>query len=1066
MYQTTSFKKKMLATAIASAAASFSGIAFAQEDGVEEVMVTGIKGALQRSVDIKRNSSQILEAVTADDIGKMPDQNVAESLQRLPGVQIDRRDGEGTKVRIRGLDQNITLLNGGAFISGMEYFQLGEAKTEYNGSLEGIPSELLGGLEVYKTPAASLIEGGMGGVVNLKTRDPLSLDDMLVAANLKVDQGDASEDAKPSGFVVVGNRWDNFAAIASFTANSKTVRTNSYDAVSRGLRLNNLPSGEQFVSPTLSYITDNEQERERVGGSINLAWSPSDQLSFGFDWFHSDLLIENAAYTVKHTFRDNNDNINTPEEENATSLKDVGPFNVLTKARVTMGEGEVNAAGETFDSTADNIVLKFKADPTDRVSFSGDISYSMADAKQRAGYSDSRFDQYRMTRWVGTDLGNGGTANGWGDAPVPNNMAPANSTFFYDTTGGGMPKIGFEDFATFNNPQNMLFKSHWALGSDVDQDALAIRGDMTVDVSGKRLKTLKFGFRHANESTDFDELRYLSDFSKTTGAMSPNLYNANGSLNTASTFDPNTAPGAGMNNVGVREAVYYDLCGNGGIPAGKQCDIDGDGLDDNQPFGPYGYFVDAAIGLKAFDLTTSNGSSMAEMLYGADAVAGGANRWHNSPGYLPWETYAQNPNRVVKINDFFSGGSYNTSSVYIEDASKIVADVEGWRKSVTPNTPGAWFQVPFESWSVEQITDAFYTEADFEGVDIPYTLNVGVRAVNTRVNITKATVDNPEATTWSIATDGWNSQGVLLDWAQATETKSYWDVLPSMNFTLDINDDNKLRITAAKVLARPNMQDLGKGFSKNFTRADNAGPDGDITFYKFIGGSDGSPGLDPYRATQADIAYEWYFDDLGMMSTGVFFKSVDSFIAMGSVNWTEVDGNPDSADGSSTAPVTKPINGDGGSVHGVEFQVQQAWENGFGASFNYTYSTSETTASSTSDKNFGLPGVSENAFNLMGFYETDIWSARLAYSWRDDYVSPNRSVFGVANSAYTVTERFEAYGQWDGQVTYNLSENISFNLEAINITAEDQEAYFGWKELPSQYINQERRFVLGVTYRM
>ena len=102
----------------------------------------------------------------------------------------------------------------------------------------------------------------------------------------------------------------------------------------------------------------------------------------------------------------------------------------------------------------------------------------------------------------------------------------------------------------------------------------------------------------------------------------------------------------------------------------------------------------------------------------------------------------------------------------------------------------------------------------------------------------------------------------------------------------------------------------------------------------------------------------------------------------------------------------------------------------------------------------------------MGFYENEMFSARLAYSWRSEYVSPNRSVFGVANSTYTLTEKFEAYGQWDAQLGYNFSENLSFTLEGLNLGGEAQSAYMGWKELPSQYVNQERRVVLGATFKM
>jgi len=1069
------FKRKVLAVAVSTCIFSATGVSFAQEQVEEEMIVRGIKSSLERSIDIKRESNQIVEAITADDIGKMPDQNVAESLQRLPGVQIDRRDGEGTKVRIRGLDQNVTLLNGNGFVSGMEYFQIGESKTEYGGSLEGIPSELLGGLEVYKTPTASLIEGGMGGVINLKTRDPLSLNEMVFAANLKMDQGGNSGEVSPSGFVLAGNRWGDFAAIISFAANKKTVATDSYDAVTRGVRMINMPvSGDAYIAPALAYVTDSEMERERVGGALNLAWSINDDVTVGFDWFHSDLNITAASYTVKHTLRDNNDNLNTAEEEAAATLLDVGqPFDILTGAVVTMGEGEMNSAGEAFESTADNMVLKFEATPNDIVKLSGNITYASSETDQRAGYVDTRFDQYRMTRWFGTSGANG-TANGWGDSPVPNADAPAESTFFYDASSGGMPTIGFNDYQSLSNEAGLLYKSHWALGSTADVQNVSMRGDVELSVDSTRLKTIKFGFRHADESTSFDELRYLSDFSRTEGAMHPTIYNTDGSVNTASNFDPNTAPSDVLNNIGVQEARYFDLCGNGGIPEGNICDIDGDGLDDNIPYGPYGYFVDAAIGLKSLDndpatdapWTTSSGLNLAETLYGDsvnDASVGDdyVGRWSNSPGYLPWETYVENPSRAVTLTDFFSSGAYNTGNLVVENAQTIANDVEGWRESITPNTPGAWFQVPFESWKVEQVTDAFYTEFDFEGADIPYTLNVGLRAVNTRVSVTKATVDNPEATTWSIATDGWNSQGVLLDWGSSTETKSYWDVLPSLNYALELNDDSKIRVTAAKVIARPSSQDLGKGFSKNFTRNDQ----NDVTFYQFIGGSDGNPELDPYRAKQVDATYEWYFGELGLVSAGVFFKSVDAFIAGGSEDFTEADGNP-AGGGFSTAPVSKPINGDGGSINGLEFQYQQAWDNGLGATFNYTYSASNTTSSTDSDQNYGLPGVSENAFNIMGFYETELMSARLAYSWRDDYVSPTRANFGIANSPYTVTEKFDAYGQWDAQFTYNVMDNLSVTFEGINLTEEDQSAHLGWKELPSQYINLERRVVLGVTYRM
>src|SRR5690606_18471885 len=110
-------------------------------------------------------------------------------------------------------------------------------------------------------------------------------------------------------------------------------------------------------------------------------------------------------------------------------------------------------------------------------------------------------------------------------------------------------------------------------GSDVEQDAAALRLDAEFDIGLSHLRTLKFGLRQAENDVEFTQLRWLTDFSQTDGAMSPNIFDNDGSISAPTNFDPTVAPGATAVNAGVREAVYYDLCGNGGIPAGGVCDI-------------------------------------------------------------------------------------------------------------------------------------------------------------------------------------------------------------------------------------------------------------------------------------------------------------------------------------------------------------------------------------------------------------------------------------------------------------------------------------------------------------
>ena len=156
MYNTISFKKKMLATAVASVAAGMSGIVLAQQDTqLEEVMVTGIRASVIQSMDTKRNAVGVVDAISAEDIGKFPDKNVAESLQRIPGITIQRQFGEGAGVSIRGSGQDLTLTTlNGQNVASTGWFVLEPARRSFNYEL--LPSELVGNLEVYKASQAGV----------------------------------------------------------------------------------------------------------------------------------------------------------------------------------------------------------------------------------------------------------------------------------------------------------------------------------------------------------------------------------------------------------------------------------------------------------------------------------------------------------------------------------------------------------------------------------------------------------------------------------------------------------------------------------------------------------------------------------------------------------------------------------------------------------------------------------------------------------------------------------------------------------------------------------------------
>ena len=172
----------------AGAVVGFSGIAQAQTapaapdasaqaadpqaaDSAGEITVTGYRQSIEASLRTKREANAFIDVITAEDVGKFPDKNVADALQRVPGVIISRDGGEGSRVSIRGLNSDLTLteLNGN-FIAGTDS---GDPSRSFNYLL--LPSSMIGSVEVYKSPEARLDEGGVGGTVILRTRRPLDL---------------------------------------------------------------------------------------------------------------------------------------------------------------------------------------------------------------------------------------------------------------------------------------------------------------------------------------------------------------------------------------------------------------------------------------------------------------------------------------------------------------------------------------------------------------------------------------------------------------------------------------------------------------------------------------------------------------------------------------------------------------------------------------------------------------------------------------------------------------------------------------------------------------------------
>src|SRR5688572_13529715 len=165
---------------------------------LDEFVVSGVRASLIRAQEIKQNSAQVMDSIVAEDIGKLPDNTVADALQRVPGIQVGRNIGEVSTVVIRGLPNLATTLNGNEIFTG----------TGRGVALQDIPSELIAGVDVYKSTSPDKIEGGIAGLIDIRLRRPFDFNKPQFAASAQGIYGENADKASYIGSVLLSDRWD------------------------------------------------------------------------------------------------------------------------------------------------------------------------------------------------------------------------------------------------------------------------------------------------------------------------------------------------------------------------------------------------------------------------------------------------------------------------------------------------------------------------------------------------------------------------------------------------------------------------------------------------------------------------------------------------------------------------------------------------------------------------------------------------------------------------------------------------------------------------------------------
>ncbi|MDQ2076605.1 TonB-dependent receptor [Marinimicrobium sp. ABcell2] len=317
MKQPHRFKKKLIATAVASSALMGMSTGAMAQDGpvLEEVLVTGIRGSLTRAMDIKRDSSGVVDAISAEDIGKFPDTNLAESLQRITGVSISRSNGEGSMITVRGFGENYNMvtLNGRTMPAAAA--PAGGAASGRGFDFAQLASESVSGVEVYKTSKANIASGGIGATVNINTARPLDNPGLNVSVGVKamhdttVMEGDDitpevsgifswTDDNEMFGVGLSLSRQERHSGTVGAYVSGWSTRewvepgTPGAMQISQvdGQRdITNAPAvGQLYGTPNDIRYTVSNHERVRTNGQLVLQFAPNDRLTATADYTYAE----------------------------------------------------------------------------------------------------------------------------------------------------------------------------------------------------------------------------------------------------------------------------------------------------------------------------------------------------------------------------------------------------------------------------------------------------------------------------------------------------------------------------------------------------------------------------------------------------------------------------------------------------------------------------------------------------------------------------------------------------------------------------------------------------------
>jgi len=1028
----------------------------------DEIVVTGVRASLERARDIKRTSSGVVDAVSAEEIGKFPDTNLAESLQRIPGVSIERRAGEGNFVTVRGFGPtfNLVTVNGRQLATsdvgtvGTDGGDFGRA-TSRSFDFSNLASEGVSRLEVYKTGRANIPSGGIGAAINVVTQRPLdgresglrgsvgakalydtSLDDFKVTPELSgvVSWSDPSDSVgislfgayqkrKSAAAAAISNDW-NITTFANMPGRQNVVDDpdTAVNEAAGNTVIENAPTDpNQLVAiPNDSRYDYSKFSRERINVSGTIQFRPMDNLTLTADALYAQNKLKEDRAEQTNWFNRPFDTVTFDddpvvatavflEEGTKYGTKDIGFENIHRQTKNKLRSFGLNANWEIA--------------PGFTLNLDGNTSRSRSGPDAKNGKSSTLVG-------FGAPVVDGHSVDYTGD--IPHQVWDLNDSGTgtdeiagtIDDRGNNNGVLDIGDLGTQIARTNASYQSHrvnqfradlgWDFGSGARFDVGATR--INSKMTSRRLQTQQaLGDWGIGQVGDINA--FAGDITKEfcLGCQFEH-------------FNPTNADTAYMVNAEELYGILSPLY-----------------AADGEPLTP-GTQAGHAVGTTGldFDRVKERVTSLYAQLSWKGDFAG---RPVAINGGIRWETTKTRSNAVVAVPDRIQWDSDNDFSRQLNLDTAVFVDRSGSGK-YSNFLPSIDFRIePMDNLVARVSLSKTLARPDYGNLFASESANAPNRPTYLG-GIATGSTGNPNlkplvsgnldiSLEYYYARSSYVSAGFF-----AKNVKNFIGQGTFEQNLFGLRDPSAAAAGTQSGIALNQLNELGI-------------PVSDVTLFTYAAVLVANGG--DTAATDAAIQAQLQADGQSLNQA-----YVDQVLKDYNVNAVNGTGGIFAQDPLFIFNVTRPINNRTGKIHGLELQGQHFFGNtGFGVAASLTKVFGDVNfnrGSNPGENVFALTGLSDSA-NVTGIFEKYGFSARVAYNWRGRFLA------SINNGGSRNPRYFEPFGTLDFSLGYDVTDRLALSFEGINVLGEDIRTYGRSKR--QMFFAQENypRYYLGARYR-